>query len=100
MKLDSKLGNLPEALKEQIIFCGFYNGKEGKLDKNPISIVTKEEKFIMGWPTHIVAEGGYVFDKCGNMLIVKTHNRGWDCTGGQIEIGENFLRIQVLDVIY
>ncbi|MDF2540461.1 MAG: ADP-ribose pyrophosphatase [Herbinix sp.] len=22
-------------------------------------------------------------------MIVKTHNRGWDCTGGQIEIGEN-----------
>lgn len=43
----------------------------------------------MGWPTHIVAAGGYVFDKSGNILIVKTHNRGWDCTGGQIEIGEN-----------
>ena len=43
----------------------------------------------MGWPTHIVAAGGYVFDKKGNILIVKTHNRGWDCTGGQIEVGEN-----------
>lgn len=43
----------------------------------------------MSWPTHIVAAGGYVFDKSGNILIVKTHNRGWDCTGGQIEIGEN-----------
>jgi ADP-ribose pyrophosphatase YjhB (NUDIX family) len=44
---------------------------------------------FMSWPTHIVAAGGYVFDKKGNILIVKTHNRGWDCTGGQIEIGEN-----------
>lgn len=43
----------------------------------------------MAWPTHIVAAGGYVFDKYGNILIVKTHNRGWDCTGGQIEVGEN-----------
>ena len=43
----------------------------------------------MSWPTHIVAAGGYVFDKHGNILIVKIHNRGWDCTGGQIEVGEN-----------
>ena len=43
----------------------------------------------MGWPTHIVAAGGYVEDKNGNMLIVKTHHRGWDTPGGQIEIGEN-----------
>ena len=43
----------------------------------------------MGWPTHIVAAGGYVEDKAGNMLLVKTHNRGWDTPGGQIEIGEN-----------
>ncbi|GFN37011.1 NUDIX hydrolase [Tepidimicrobium xylanilyticum] len=43
----------------------------------------------MTWPTHIVAAGGYVFDKKGNILIVKTYNRGWDCPGGQIEIGEN-----------
>ena len=43
----------------------------------------------MGWPTHIVAAAGYVFDQKGNILIVKTHNRGWDCTGGQVEEGEN-----------
>lgn len=43
----------------------------------------------MTFPTHIVAAGGYVFDKDGNILIVKTKNRGWDCTGGQIEVGEN-----------
>lgn len=42
----------------------------------------------MGWPTHIVAAAGYVFDDKGNILIVKTHNRGWDATGGQIEEGE------------
>lgn len=43
----------------------------------------------MSWPTHIVAAGGYVFDKSGNVLIVKTMHRGWECPGGQIEIGEN-----------
>jgi len=43
----------------------------------------------MDWPTHIVAAAGYVFDKNGNMLLVKTQHRGWDCTGGQIEIGES-----------
>ncbi len=30
----------------------------------------------MGWPTHIVAAAGYVFDNKGNILIVKTHHRG------------------------
>jgi 8-oxo-dGTP diphosphatase len=40
-------------------------------------------------PTHIVAAGGYVLDRCGNILIVKTNVRGWDCTGGQIETGES-----------
>jgi ADP-ribose pyrophosphatase YjhB (NUDIX family) len=43
----------------------------------------------MAFPTHIVAAAGYVFDKNGNMLLVKTHHRGWDCTGGQIEAGES-----------
>ena len=43
----------------------------------------------MAYPVHIVAAGGYVFDKNGNMILVKTHHRGWDCTGGQIEIGES-----------
>ncbi len=43
----------------------------------------------MAWPTHIVAAGGYVFDTNGNMVLIKTRHRGWDGTGGQIEIGEN-----------
>lgn len=43
---------------------------------------------VMPWPTHIVAAAGYVFDGDGNILIVKTHHRGWDCPGGQIEEGE------------
>jgi len=43
----------------------------------------------MKFPTHIVAAAGYIEDKNGNMLLVKTHHRGWDTPGGQIEIGEN-----------
>ena len=43
----------------------------------------------MVFPTHIVAAAGYVFDKSGNLLMIKTPNRGWDCTGGQVEVGEN-----------
>ena len=43
----------------------------------------------MVWPTHIVAAAGYVFDKNNNILLVKTKHRGWDCTGGQIEVGES-----------
>lgn len=42
----------------------------------------------MAFPTHIVAAAGYVFDKEGNILIIKTLNRGWDATGGQVEVGE------------
>lgn len=54
-----------------------------------VFIGCSEKKNQMTWPTHIVAVGGYVFDKQGNILIVKKSYRGWDCTGGQIEEGEN-----------
>ena len=43
----------------------------------------------MAFPTHIVAAAGYVFDKDGQLLMIKTPHRGWDCTGGQVEAGEN-----------
>lgn len=43
----------------------------------------------MRFPTHIVAAAGYVFDAKGNILIIKTRNRGYDATGGQIEEGED-----------
>jgi len=43
----------------------------------------------MDFPTHIIAAAGYVEDKHGNILIVKTQHRGWDTAGGQIEVGEN-----------
>ena len=43
----------------------------------------------MTFPTHIVAAAGYVFDRDGNLLMIKTPHRGWDCTGGQVEAGED-----------
>lgn len=43
----------------------------------------------MSWPTHIVACGGYVFNDKGELLLIKTQHRGYDCTGGQVENGEN-----------
>jgi len=43
----------------------------------------------MDFPAHIVSAAGYVFNNNGNILLVKTNDRGWDCTGGQIEIGES-----------
>ncbi|QHT60966.1 NUDIX hydrolase [Paenibacillus lycopersici] len=41
------------------------------------------------FPTHIVSAGGIVEDGQGNILIVRTHNDGWVCPGGQVETGEN-----------
>jgi 8-oxo-dGTP diphosphatase len=43
----------------------------------------------MPCPTHIVAACGYVFDNNDNILLVKTNFRGWECPGGQIEVGES-----------
>ena len=43
----------------------------------------------MAYPTHIVGAAGYVEDGRGNLLLVKTHHRGWDAPGGQVEMGEN-----------
>ena len=43
----------------------------------------------MSFPTHIVAVAGLVEDGNGNVLLVKTNNRGWDYPGGQVEVGEH-----------
>lgn len=45
----------------------------------------------MAWPTHIVACGGLVEDREGNILIVKTEHGGWVFPGGQVEVGENLM---------
>lgn len=45
----------------------------------------------MAMPTHIVACGGLVEDREGNILIVKTQHGGWVFPGGQVEVGENLM---------
>ncbi|WP_175989235.1 NUDIX hydrolase [Bacillus sp. Marseille-Q1617] len=45
----------------------------------------------MQMPTHIVAVGGIVEDKKGNILLVRTVHRGWETPGGQVEAGENLM---------
>jgi len=43
----------------------------------------------MKWPTHIVAATGYVLNDRDEILMVKLYHRGWDATGGQVEVGES-----------
>lgn len=42
-------------------------------------------------PTHIVAAAGVVTNEKGEVLLVKTYQRGWTFPGGQIEVGENII---------
>lgn len=46
----------------------------------------EEKEFVM--PTHIVAVAGFIENKEGEILLVKSHNNGWVLPGGQVEIGE------------
>lgn len=44
----------------------------------------------MGWPVHIVAVGGLVYNQKGEVLIAKSIRKNtWSFLGGQVEIGEN-----------
>jgi len=45
----------------------------------------------MQMPVHIVAAGGFVENKQGEVLLVKDHRRGWLFPGGQVEVGENII---------
>ncbi|WP_195576596.1 NUDIX hydrolase [Paenibacillus sp. 1001270B_150601_E10] len=45
----------------------------------------------MTMPTHIVAVGGVVENKQGEILLVKTVHGGWVFPGGQVEAGENLI---------
>jgi 8-oxo-dGTP diphosphatase len=42
-------------------------------------------------PRHIVAVSGLFFNHDGNVLLVKTERRGWECPGGQVELGEDLI---------
>jgi 8-oxo-dGTP diphosphatase len=50
-----------------------------------------EEK-TMQMPVHIVAAGGFVENKQGEILLVKVRRSGdWVFPGGQVEVGENLI---------
>jgi len=42
-------------------------------------------------PRHIVAASALVRNDKGQILLVRTHRRGWEIPGGQIEIGESLI---------
>ena len=42
-------------------------------------------------PRHIVAASALVRNDEGQILIVRSHSRGWEIPGGQIEIGETLI---------
>ena len=45
----------------------------------------------MDHPRHIVAVSGLFFNHDGSVLLVKTERRGWECPGGQVELGEDLI---------
>jgi ADP-ribose pyrophosphatase YjhB (NUDIX family) len=45
----------------------------------------------MDHPRHIVAVSGLFFNREGGVLLVKTERRGWECPGGQVELGEDLI---------
>jgi 8-oxo-dGTP diphosphatase len=45
----------------------------------------------MQMPVHIVAAGGFVENKQGEILLVKERRGGWVFPGGQVEVGENLI---------
>ena len=43
----------------------------------------------MGWPVHIVAVGGLVYNNSGEILVAKSVRKNtWSFLGGQVEVGE------------
>jgi 8-oxo-dGTP diphosphatase len=49
------------------------------------------EELKMQMPVHIVAAGGFVESKQGEILLVKDRRGGWVFPGGQVEVGENII---------
>ena len=52
----------------------------------------------MAFPTHIVAAGGFVENREGSILLVKTRDGGWVYPGGQVEVGENLMDALVREI--
>jgi 8-oxo-dGTP diphosphatase len=53
--------------------------------------VAQELAAAVATPRHIVAVMGVVRSANGSMLLVKTHLRGWEPPGGQVEQGEDLV---------
>ncbi len=45
----------------------------------------------MNYPVHIVTVSGLIENDYGEILLVKSPDRGWEIPGGQIEIGEDLI---------
>jgi 8-oxo-dGTP pyrophosphatase MutT (NUDIX family) len=52
----------------------------------------------MSFPTHIVAVAGIAVDVDGQVLLVKSRDRGWEFPGGQVENGESLLEALLREV--
>jgi ADP-ribose pyrophosphatase YjhB (NUDIX family) len=49
-------------------------------------------------PRHIVCVSGLFFNEAGEVLLVKTPRRGWECPGGQVELGEDLVSALLREV--
>ena len=47
------------------------------------------KKNSLVFPKHIIAVGGLVSDKNGEVLLARHPDRGWEIPGGQVNIGED-----------
>ena len=52
----------------------------------------------MSDPRHIVAVAGAFFNAQGQVLLVRTERRGWECPGGQVEEGEDLVSALIREV--
>lgn len=52
----------------------------------------------MSDPLHIVAVSGLFYNDQGQILLVRTPHRGWECPGGQVECGEDLIEAVVREV--
>jgi ADP-ribose pyrophosphatase YjhB (NUDIX family) len=47
---------------------------------------------------HIVAVCGLFTNAAGEVLVVKTPRRGWECPGGLVELGEELIEAHIREV--
>lgn len=47
---------------------------------------------MTNYPKHIVAVTGLIHNPEGQILMIKSPQRGWECPGGQVEEGENLIQ--------